>query len=85
VSTTQPVRRTRRAPVSKPELPELDPLQHLLAAMTAAFAASQIAGPLLVSFLVERSGGFAGALLLAFGILVASAAALMVPLPPATR
>ncbi len=57
----------------------------LLAAMTAAFAASQVAGPLLVSFLVERSGGFAGALLLAFGVLVASAAALMVPLPPATR
>jgi predicted MFS family arabinose efflux permease len=57
----------------------------LLAAMTAAFAASQVAGPLLVSFLVERSGGFGGALLLAFGVLVASAAALMVPLPPATR
>jgi predicted MFS family arabinose efflux permease len=57
----------------------------LLAAMTAAFAASQVAGPLLVSFLVERSGGFGGALLLAFGVLVASAAALMLPLPPATR
>ncbi len=57
----------------------------LLAAMTAAFAASQVAGPLLVSFLVERSGAFGGALLLAFGVLVASAAALMVPLPPATR
>jgi predicted MFS family arabinose efflux permease len=59
--------------------------QVLLAAMTAAFAASQVAGPLLVSFLVERSGGFGGALLLAFGVLVASAAALMLPLPPATR
>jgi predicted MFS family arabinose efflux permease len=57
----------------------------LLAAMTAAFAASQVAGPLLVSFLVERSGGFGGALLLAFGVLVASAAALMLPLAPATR
>jgi predicted MFS family arabinose efflux permease len=57
----------------------------LLAAMTAAFAASQVAGPLLVSFLVERSGGFGSALLLAFGALVASTAALMVPLPPATR
>ena len=57
----------------------------LLAAMTAAFAASQVAGPLLVSFLVERSGGLGGALLLAFGVLVASAAALMLPLPPATR
>ena len=30
----------------------------LVAAMTAAFAASQVAGPLVVSFLVERSGGF---------------------------
>lgn len=57
----------------------------LLAAMTAAFAASQVAGPLLVSFLVERSGGFGGALLLAFGVLVGSAAALLVPLAPATR
>ncbi len=57
----------------------------LLAAMTAAFAASQVAGPLVVSFLVERSGGFGGALLLAFGVLVASAAALMLPLPPASR
>lgn len=57
----------------------------LLAAMTAAFAASQVAGPLLVSFLVERSGGFGGALLLAFGVLVGSAAALMVPLPAASR
>jgi predicted MFS family arabinose efflux permease len=57
----------------------------LLAAMTAAFAASQVAGPLLVSFLVERSGGFGAALLLASGILVASAAALMLPLRTATR
>jgi predicted MFS family arabinose efflux permease len=57
----------------------------LLAAMTAAFAASQVAGPLLVSFLVERSGGFGGALLLAFGVLAASAAALMLPLPRASR
>lgn len=57
----------------------------LLAAMTAAFAASQVVGPLLVSFLVERSGGFGGALLLAFGVLLASAAALMLPLAPATR
>ena len=57
----------------------------LLAAMTAAFAASQVAGPLVVSFLVERSGGFGGALLLAFGVLVSSAAALMVPLPGANR
>ena len=35
MSTTQPVRRVRRAATPKPELPELDPLQHLLAAMTA--------------------------------------------------
>jgi predicted MFS family arabinose efflux permease len=53
----------------------------LVAAMTAAFAVSQVAGPLVVSLVVERSGGFGGALLLAFGVLIASAAALMVPLP----
>ncbi|HJT61002.1 MAG TPA: YbfB/YjiJ family MFS transporter [Burkholderiales bacterium] len=57
----------------------------LLAAMTAAFAASQVAGPLLVSFLVERSGGFGSALVLAFGVLVTSAAALMLPLRSASR
>ena len=49
--------------------------------MTAAFAASQVAGPLIVSVLVERSGSFGSALLLAFGVLIASAAALLVPLP----
>jgi predicted MFS family arabinose efflux permease len=54
--------------------------QVLLAAMTAAFAASQVAGPLIVSFLVQRSGGFGGALLLAGGVLLASAAALALPL-----
>jgi len=52
----------------------------LVAAMTAAFAATQVAGPLVVSFLAARSAGFGGALLLAFGVLVASAAALMIPL-----
>jgi predicted MFS family arabinose efflux permease len=54
--------------------------QVLLAAMTAAFAASQVAGPLVVSFLVQRSGGFGGALLLACGVLLASAVALALPL-----
>jgi predicted MFS family arabinose efflux permease len=52
----------------------------LVAAMTAAFAASQVAGPLVVSFLVERSGGFSGALVLAAATLVASAAGLVLPL-----
>jgi predicted MFS family arabinose efflux permease len=52
----------------------------LLAAMTAAFAATQVLGPLLVSFLARQSGGINAALLLAFAVLAASAAALMVPL-----
>jgi predicted MFS family arabinose efflux permease len=52
----------------------------LVAAMTAAFAASQVAGPIVVSFLVERSGGFSGALILASATLVASAAGLLLPL-----
>jgi predicted MFS family arabinose efflux permease len=52
----------------------------LVAAMTAAFAATQVAGPLVVSFMVERSGTFGGALLLAFSVLVVSAAVLVVPL-----
>ena len=57
------------------------PAAHVLvAAMTAAFAASQVAGPLIVSLLAEHGGGIGGALLLAFGVLAASAAALMVPL-----
>src|SRR5258706_652781 len=47
----------------------------LMGAMTAAFAAGQIAGPLAVSSAVERQG-FAAALLIASGLLVASAAAL---------
>jgi predicted MFS family arabinose efflux permease len=54
--------------------------QVLLAAMTAAFAASQVAGPLVVSYFVQRSGSFGGALALACGVLLASAAALLVPL-----
>jgi predicted MFS family arabinose efflux permease len=52
----------------------------LLAAMTAAFAATQVAGPLLVSLLSRQSGGINAALLLAFAVLAASAAALMIPL-----
>jgi hypothetical protein len=52
----------------------------LLAAMTAAFAATQVLGPLVVSFLARQSGGINAALLLAFAVLAASAAALMIPL-----
>jgi predicted MFS family arabinose efflux permease len=52
----------------------------LLAAMTASFAATQVAGPLVVSFLARQSGGINAALLLAFAVLAASAAALMIPL-----
>jgi predicted MFS family arabinose efflux permease len=48
----------------------------LMAAMTAAFAAGQIAGPLSVSFLVGAGGGFAGALLCAGAVLIAGAALL---------
>ena len=52
----------------------------LVAAMTAAFAASQVAGPLVVTVLVQRSGGFSGALVVASATLVASAAGLLLPL-----
>ena len=52
----------------------------LLAAMTAAFAATQVFGPLLVSMLARQSGGINAALLLAFAVLAVSAAALMIPL-----
>jgi MFS family permease len=48
----------------------------LMAAMTAAFAAGQIAGPLAVSFLVG-AGGFAAALLIACAVLIAGAALLL--------
>lgn len=50
----------------------------LVAALTAAFAAGQIIGPLLVSVLVNRSG-FSEALVLAFGVLMASVVALGFP------
>jgi hypothetical protein len=49
----------------------------LMAAMTAAFAAGQIAGPLSVSLLVGAGGGFAGALLFAGAVLLAGAALLL--------
>ena len=49
----------------------------LMAAMTAAFAAGQIAGPLSVSALVGAGGGFAGALLFACAVLVAGALLLL--------
>jgi MFS family permease len=48
----------------------------LMAAMTAAFATGQIAGPLLVSALAHLRGGMAAALSLAAALLVASALAL---------
>ena len=48
----------------------------LMAAMTAAFAAGQIAGPLSVSLLVSAGGGFAAALWTACGALAAGAALL---------
>ena len=48
----------------------------LIAALTASFAATQVAGPLVVSFF----DGFSGALLLALGVLLASAVALALPL-----
>jgi len=49
----------------------------LMAAMTAAFAAGQIAGPLAVSALAHVQGGITAALLIAAGLLIASAAALI--------
>jgi hypothetical protein len=48
----------------------------LMAAMTAAFAVGQIAGPPSVSLFAGGSGGFAGALLVACGALLAGAALL---------
>ncbi len=48
----------------------------LIAAMTAAFAAGQIAGPLGASYIAQAHGGFPAALLLASALLVLSAIAL---------
>jgi predicted MFS family arabinose efflux permease len=50
----------------------------LMGAMTSAFAAGQIVGPLSVSLLVDRQGDFSAALVLACGLLVLSALALAV-------
>lgn len=50
----------------------------MMAAMTAAFAAGQIAGPSLVSVLLSRGGGMADALLLASALLTVSAFALLI-------
>jgi hypothetical protein len=51
----------------------------LMAAMTAAFAAGQIAGPLSVSFVVGAGGGMSAALLAAAGVLLAGVALLLAP------
>jgi MFS family permease len=52
----------------------------LIAAMTAAFAAGQIGGPVCVSFLAHAPNGFSIALLFACALLTFSAAALIAPL-----
>ena len=49
----------------------------LIAAMTAAFALGQIAGPLAAAYGVRATGGFAAALVLAATLLAVSAAALL--------
>jgi len=48
----------------------------LMAAMTSAFALGQILGPVIVSFLVQSTGRFAPALILAAAMLAVSAIAL---------
>jgi predicted MFS family arabinose efflux permease len=48
----------------------------LMAAMTSAFALGQILGPVAVSFLVQSTGSFAPALILAAAMLAVSAVAL---------
>jgi len=49
----------------------------LIAAMTSAFALGQILGPLCVAWLVQATGGFSGALVLAAVLLAVSALALL--------
>jgi predicted MFS family arabinose efflux permease len=49
----------------------------LIAAMTSAFALGQILGPLCVAYLVQATGGFSGALVLAAALLAVSALALV--------
>lgn len=51
--------------------------QRLMAAMTAAFALAQVAGPLFASVLLGADGSFSTALLFAGALLAASGAALM--------
>ncbi len=51
----------------------------LMAAMTAAFAAGQIAGPLAVSLMLGAGGNFSTALLVACGLLAAGALLLLRP------
>ena len=53
----------------------------LMAAMTSAFAAGQIAGPLVVSWVASRGGSYSHTLLVAAAALVASAL-LLLPPPP---
>ena len=53
----------------------------VVATMTAAFATGQIAGPLLVTGLAHRAGGFSLSLI-ASGILLATSAALLMRIPP---
>ncbi|MDB5796381.1 MAG: putative arabinose efflux permease, family [Paucimonas sp.] len=55
----------------------------LIAAMTASFAAGQIAGPLSISLGLGRDGDFATGLVIAAALLVASAALLALPDEPA--
>ena len=55
--------------------------RRLIAAMTSSFAAGQIVGPLLVSFLAARGHGFAPALALAGAVLAASAFTLAIHSP----
>ena len=51
--------------------------RRLMAAMTAAFAAGQIAGPLVVSAFAALGSGYAASLLTAAALLVLSALALI--------
>jgi len=55
----------------------------LMAAMTSAFGAGQIAGPIVATSMVGADGGFSGALLIACVLLLATAALLALP-PTAT-
>ena len=56
----------------------------LMAAMTAAFGAGQIGGPLLVTYAIGPQGDFSGPLSIAGGLLLVSAGALSRPRPPDT-